>query len=65
MEFQHRKNEPQSYAKFPAKLCKVSKYIFAELCGLLCETLRLKKIRIQLRNSYLFYIQKFMIKVKL
>ncbi|OQX05341.1 MAG: hypothetical protein BWK80_52295 [Desulfobacteraceae bacterium IS3] len=31
--------------KVPAKLRKVLKYIFAELCGLLCETLRLKKRR--------------------
>jgi len=29
--------------KVPAELRKVLKYIFAELCDLLCETLRLKK----------------------
>ena len=51
MEFPHRKNEPQSYAKFPAKFRKGLKHIFAELCVFLCETLRLKKSRIQLRNS--------------
>jgi len=47
MEFTHRKNEPQSSAKFPAKLRKVmqsyakfqnislrnSAVYFAELCG--------------------------------
>ncbi|OQW99843.1 MAG: hypothetical protein BWK80_62480 [Desulfobacteraceae bacterium IS3] len=44
MEFPHRKNEPQSYAKFPAKLRKGLKHIFAELCVFLCETLRFKKM---------------------
>ncbi|OQX27932.1 MAG: hypothetical protein BWK80_02790 [Desulfobacteraceae bacterium IS3] len=31
------------FRKVPAKLRKVLKYIFAELCDLLCKTLRLKK----------------------
>jgi len=31
------------FRKVPAKLRRVSKYIFAELCDLLCGTLRFKK----------------------
>ncbi|OQX07163.1 MAG: hypothetical protein BWK80_49850 [Desulfobacteraceae bacterium IS3] len=50
LEFPHRKNEPQR-AQSSRRERKVSKYIFAELCGLVCETLRLKKSSIQLRNS--------------
>jgi len=51
MEFPHRKNEPQSFAKFPAKLRKGLKYIFAELCGFLCETLRLKMCSLRLKKK--------------
>ncbi len=40
MEFTHRKNEPQSFAKFPAKLRKVMQSFKIYLCGTLRFTLR-------------------------
>jgi len=43
LKFPHRKKRTAKSAEFPAKFRKGLKHIFAELCGFLCETLRLKK----------------------
>jgi len=50
LEFLHRKNEPQR-AQSSRKERKVLKYIFAELCGNLCDLCGKIKNEFQLRNS--------------